>query len=264
MPRRLLVTFTALLVVFAASGCMKLDYGMDVSDSGAGTLTMHVELSEELSSMMDSMGGGNDAGDIESQMVDELPAEWKDKVSVKVDSSGDTFAFTATIKFDSTDELEQFVTGQVTGSSSDALFKTFSLTRDGDSWKFDATLSDETASFGSTDSGFSDQGSSDDSSPSLDSEGLDQLTQALMGDFEANISLTLPGSITDSNATEVDGPTATWKLVGDEKPPSRLTATSSPDGSFPSVAVGLLAVAGVLAVALVLLVLLVAFFGGAY
>ena len=121
----------------------------------------------------------------------------------------------------------------------DSAFESFVLEREGEGWRFEARLSDD-----STDAGLGDAGGGGD----LFGEAI---AGALLGDASFTVRLVLPGEIIEHNADELSGGELVWHLDVLNPGSRPLMARSEASSGSGGVSSGVL-IAGLLAVAALL------------
>lgn len=216
------------------SACtIRVDVGVDINEDESGVFALFMGFDEEFQQLAEQ-GGGEDLS--LTQGLEDLPPGW-DAVEVVEDGFDGTRIST---EFDSLDGLEarlaELGSSADTGVGTDFL-SDFELTHEGDEFRFkvDVTGLDQNLADAMGGSGGEDLLS-----------GMDP-TSLIEDLFEIRFKLTLPGTIGDNNADEIDGNTLIWNVgLGDEG--GTYEAVSSTGSSNSALLLGIAAVAALVVV----------------
>lgn len=239
MMRRLRnATALAGLALVTLTGCFKMDYDLNVEgDKVSGTMIVATDKDFAESEGVEVEG---DSFNFDEKKLVEAGA----KVEVEPYDDGRFVGEKATFSDVPIDKISlAFENTAPTGDvESSAGAEEFSITRDGDEYTFTARA-DVAESM------------SDGETTDADSAMFDKMFESMLDTAEANISITLPGEVTDTNGT-LDGNTVTWEV--DVLEPIDFYAVSDVSGAADG-GVNLVGVLG--AVILVALIGAVGFFG---
>ncbi len=223
-----------LLLTLVLSACtIRMDVGLVVNEDESGTFALFVGLDEELRQLVEEGGGDGldlteDISDVpEGWTVEELTEDGFEGVRISTDYAD----------FDDLNaKLAQMNEGTDGGVGGD-LLSDFGLTHEGDTYEFNADISNVDESL----TGALDSGGGEDLLSGLDAGSL-------IGDlFEIRFQLTLPGDIGEHNADAVNGNTLVWNLDVTEDADA-LQATSTLGGGSSALLLGGAAVAAVVVV----------------
>ncbi len=188
-----------MLLGLVLSACtIRFDIGIDVNEDESGTFALFMGFDEEFQQLADEGGG---EGFSLTEGLEDVPEGWTVENVVEDEFEGVRIS----TNFESFDDLDAKLAelGDTadTGVGTDFL-SDFSLTHEGDEFRFDVDVSglDEGLTDAVGDSGGEDLFSGID--PASFFEDL----------FEIRFKLTLPGTIGDNNADEVDGNTLIWNV----------------------------------------------------
>lgn len=243
------------LLVALCTSCMELDQSLTVHEDGSGEMVTEILLDEDAAGLMAAFGGSAGLDDLVEEMSRDLPADVGDRLEVESFERDGRPGISMRVSFESIEDLQEAMAaaagteaaaqagvGLAEGGTGEVV-----LRPEGEGWFFEMT--------GVQNAVPSDEGITDD--PALEALGPEagealeemyaEMAQALEG-FEMRFSVTLPGSIVDSNADEVDGNTARWTFTFEDEGPDRLFAQSGPPPPFPILPA---AVGGVLLLAVV-------------
>ncbi len=221
-------TRTALLALLAAaalvlSGCMDVSNDVTLDADGSGKVEISLLFSEQMMAMMAMEHGGDiDAAIEELRSEMEADSEVPEDVEFVFEEREGGLYMGATASFDTPSELEELLTS----GGEEAMFSSFSLVEHGDSWELTAAA--DTSGFDTSLSG-EDLGGSEE----MDID-VDAFAELLGGKPTVEFSMTFPGKVTDSNATTVDGTTATWDLLAGD---GEINATANKAGSSSSIVI---------------------------
>ncbi len=190
-----LLVLSLMVMIVALAGC-KIQMALDteVGADGSGTVGVRLAADQEIQDLMARQAGQQ--GDLFGEFKKQIPKDWQ--VDSGTDADGTTWA-SASKGFKDTTELDALLTGQAQGGLGGALAgDTFSV-------KQSSNLFAVTTTFAATwDAGKAladaQQGISDTVSPDM-----------LSSVFQVENRLTLPGTIKENNATEVQGNTLIWR-----------------------------------------------------
>lgn len=187
------------------SGCLKADYGYDLRADGSGSIVVEVRFGEELTSMLDSFGLGDMSSSDTSTLEDlrsQLPSEWADRVRIESVDDDRGRGVRVSIDFDDLTQLEDLRDVGDVGIPV--------ITQQGDRWRAELDVSSLTSAAGTL------GGAADEFGAGGLGDSLSQLFGSIGGEPEFNVRMTMPGEILDADpSAQVDGDTATWKIVGD-------------------------------------------------
>lgn len=197
------VPLFAVLVLLLSACTIRFDVGIDVNADESGTFALFIGFDEQFQQLMEE--GGGEGFDMTEGLAD-APEGWKAEEVIEDGFEGVRIS----TEFNDFDELNQKLAElnqeQGGGAGTDFL-SDFSLTRDGDTFRFQADVSgiDEQLTGAVGESGGDDLMS-----------GLDPAT--LFEDlFEIRFRLTLPGTIESHNADSINGSTLIWNVdIADE------------------------------------------------
>lgn len=231
---RFVIVLLVLLLPLVAGCKIQMSLDTNIGSDGSGTVGVRLAADKEIQDLMASQGGGE--GDLFGDFADSVPEGWDSDSGTDADG---TRWVTASRSFDDPSEIKSFLEEGANGPAESVGATEFSLTQE------TGLLSVKTV-FSATWDMESALAATGDQAP----EGMDP--SALSSIFEVQNRLTLPGSIKDNNADEVDGNTLIW----------RPSFSGSTQMSAVSVAYrwpivgGIAAIAVVLIAALVIIVLL--------
>jgi hypothetical protein len=193
VPPVLVLALVAMIVALA--GC-KIQMALDtkVKADGSGTVGVRLAADKEIQDLMAKQAGQQ--GDLFGEFKKQIPKDWK--MDSGTDADGTTWV-SASKTFKSSAELDTILTGQAQGGLGGALAgDTFSV-------KQSSSLFTITTTFDATwDAG---KALADAQKGISDTVPLDTLASV----FQVENRLTLPGTIKDNNATEVQGNTLVWR-----------------------------------------------------
>ncbi|MHB9149085.1 MAG: hypothetical protein ACYC33_03200 [Thermoleophilia bacterium] len=231
---RFVVVLLVLLLPLVAGCKIQMALDTNIGSDGSGKVGVRLAADKEIQDLMASQGGAE--GDLFSDFEGSVPEGWDSDSGTDADG---TRWVTASRSFDDPSEIKSFLEEGANGPAESVGATEFSLTQE------KGLLSVKTV-FSATWDMESALAATGDQAP----EGMDP--SALSSIFEVQNRLTLPGSIKDNNADEVDGNTLIW----------RPSFSGSTQMSAVSVAYrwpivgGIAAVAVVLIAAVVIIVLL--------
>jgi hypothetical protein len=183
----------ALAVVVAsvvATGCLSGDIDVTVHDDGSGEVRLEVVPSRELQQVLDQV-------DVESLADSYL--DGIDGASFEPYERDGLDGYRMVVPFDDYGELTSLlVEGTTVAGQQIRLFSSIDLREVGDGWRLDAVLAPEIVGDALT------------APPGLE-ELLATEGRAALG-AGLDLSIALPGQVVNSNADEIDGGTATWRL----------------------------------------------------
>lgn len=186
----------ALVVMIAALAGCKIQMALDtkVGADGSGIVGVRLAADKEIQDLMAQQAGQQ--GDLFGEFKKQIPKDWQ--VDSGTDADGTKWV-SASKKFTDTAELDTLLTGQAQGGLGGALAgDTFSV-------KQSSSLFAVTTTFDATwDAG---KALADAQKGISDNVSLDMLSSV----FQVENRLTLPGTIKDNNATEVQGNTLIWR-----------------------------------------------------
>lgn len=193
---RLGLSIVVLLVFLLplVAGC-KIQMALDttIGSDGSGKVGVRLAADKEIQDLMTSQGGGE--GDLFADFESSVPEGWDSDSGTDPDG---TRWITASRSFDDPSEIKSFLEEGGDGPAESVGATEFSLTQE------KGLLSVKTV-FSATWDVKSALEATGDQTP----EGMDP--SALSSIFEVQNRLTLPGSIKDNNADEVDGNTLIWR-----------------------------------------------------
>lgn len=205
------------------TGCLRSDVDAVVDDDGSGQVTIDVVADSDLTA---ALGGVDIEGLVSASSA--LTAE-----RTEVDGRD---GFRLTIPFGDPEELNQLmVTGLAFAGQQISLFSEFRVREvDYGAWRLDATPRPGAAVI------------SDPSGRALSDEALLGLAEQATGigfggvrisGRSVDFSIALPGALVSSNARDVDGTRATWRLTGEDVPAVLLLETEPRQFPTPAQAV---------------------------
>ncbi len=190
----LIVLFALSMVVVVMAGC-KIQVALDtkIENNGSGALGIRLAADKEIQDLIASQGGGADLfGEFEKQ----VPKDWK--VQQGADSDGTKWV-TATKSFANPQELDSLLKGQSEGSL-------------GQAFAGDQFSVKQSKGFLSTTTTFDAVW---DASKALSGAGQELpagVSMDMVGSlFQIENRVTMPGSIKEQDATEVQGKTLIWR-----------------------------------------------------
>lgn len=220
-----------MLVVLGLSACtIRFDIGMDVKEDESGSFAVFIGLDEEMRDLMSQFGGED------VSLMDQFTGEVPEGFDVEEYSEEGFEGVRLSAAFNSIDELNSKLAASGNdqgGAVGTDLVSNFSLTHDGDEFRFQADLTgiDQTLTDAIGEAG------GEELMPGFGPDALSEV-------FDARFRLTLPGTIQDNNADSVNGNTLTWNIVvGDTR--DALQAVSSTAGGTSPILIGGVAVAAV-------------------
>lgn len=190
---RFIIILLVLLLPLVA-GC-KIQMALDttIGSDGSGQVGVRLAADKEIQDLMASQGGGE--GDLFGDFENSVPEGWDSDSGTDADG---TRWVTASRSFDDPSEIKSFLEEGANPPAESVGATDFSLTQEkgllsvktvfSATWDMEAALA-----------------ATGDQAP----EGMDP--SALSSIFEVQNRLTLPGSIKDNNADEVDGNTLIWR-----------------------------------------------------
>ncbi|GAA1719524.1 hypothetical protein GCM10009809_14150 [Isoptericola hypogeus] len=214
--RRLRTGLAAVLAavgLLALAGCMKVDMDMTLSEDDTVSGTMVLAFSNQLAETM-----GMEPGELWDQAGGELEQDLPEGTTQEPYSDDE---YTGTQVTFADTPIEDFA-----GSGGEDL----SITREGDEYVVTGTMD-----------------------LSEGAEQLGSLPQGVQDSFDAQLSVTFPGEVTDSNG-EIDGNTVTWTPQMGETTEIQARGAAEAGSSFPWWIVGL--VVGILVIALIVVLVL--------
>lgn len=202
-----------LLVSVLASACqVRFDTVIKVNDDESGTFAMEIGMDEELRQLAEEGGG-----ELDLAAAGDVPSGWTVEEFDDGTFAGSRIATNFENLAQLRAKLEELSTASAEdGGAPDELIDTLNLTRTGDTFDFQADLSE-------IDDGFSDLA---DQGGEL--QGIDP-TQLLESFFKVRFVVTLPGTIGANNADVVDANTLIWNVPLDGQART-LRATSTTGG----------------------------------
>lgn len=220
MTRAVRLTMALLLVAATATGCLSGDIDVTVRDDGSGEVRLEVFPSAQLQTVLDAV----DVSSLADTYLDGI-----DGASFEEIERDDRDGYLVVVPFDDYGELTSvLVDGATIVGQQIRLFSSIDLRQIDGGWRLDAVLAPEITSNTLT------------APPELDdlieTDGRVALGSGL------DLSISLPGEVTTTNADETDGGTATWRLEeldGD----TELRMVTEPR-SFPTPLQKVLAIAG--------------------
>lgn len=235
-----LIPLLMLLGLVLSACTIRFDVGLEINEDESGSFALFMGFDEDFQQLAEQ--GGGEGFDL-TEGLEDVPEGWE-----VVDVIEDGFeGVRISTTFDSFEELEaqidELSDTTDTGVGTDFL-SDFELTHEGDEFHFKVDVSglDETLADAVGDSGGDDVFS-----------GLDPAS--LFEDlFEIRFKLTLPGTIGDNNADEIDGNTLIWNVgISDEGGTYEAASTTGSDSSALLVGIGAVAAAVVVGVGVVAL-----------
>jgi hypothetical protein len=227
------VPLFAVLVLLLSACTIRFDIGIDVNADESGIFALFVGFDEQFQQLMEE--GGGEGFDITEGLTD-TPEGWTAEEVIEDGFEGARIS----TEFSDFDELNQKLAElnqeQGGGAGTDFL-SDFSLTRDGDTFRFQADVS-----------GIDEQltGAVGESAGDDMLSGLDPAT--LFEDlFEIRFRLTLPGTVESHNADSVNGNELIWNVdVADEGTTYEAVSTTKAG------AISLILIVGIVAILLVI------------
>jgi hypothetical protein len=217
-----------MLLVLGLSACtIRFDIGMDVKEDESGSFAVFIGLDEEMRDLMSQFGGED------VSLMDQFTGEIPEGFDVEEYSEDGFEGVRLSATFNSIDELNSKLAASGSdqgGAVGTDLVSNFSLTHDGDEFRFQADLTgvDQTLTDAIGEAG------GEELMPGFGPDALSEV-------FDARFRLTLPGTIQDNNADSVNGNTLTWNIVvGDTR--DALQAVSSTAGGTSPLLIGGVAV----------------------
>jgi hypothetical protein len=213
----LLLAAVALLLV----GCIRAEVSIKVNDDGSGEVSVLAAFDEEaFETLAEDFGDGATTeipsfGDIdESDLPEGASIE-------EYDEDGFTGA-RVTIPFEASDDIAATINEILSESGgdgfiggTDSTFEDFSLQREGEGWRFEATAA-----------------ALNDAADGEDALGLGgPIFDLLFDDASFEIKIELPGDVIEHNADRIDGDTLVWELgLADDEPRQLMALTGADDG----------------------------------
>lgn len=223
------LTALIMLLALVASACqIRTDVTLEINADESGTLGFELGFDREFRQFAESEGG---SGEFSFDGFDDLAGNAPDGWSATDFDDGQFAGTRISTPFSSLADLDAQLREIEAGQSDDPtsnLFDMMSVTRNGDTYTFEATLSQL------------DQALADAGSEGFDF-GLDP-AQFLEDIFVIRFLVTMPGEITSHNADQVEGSTAIWQIPLNVQT-TTLRASSGPGGGFGIVPI-LITVAG--------------------
>ncbi len=239
---RPLLLFPLACLGIVATGCLELEIGANVKGDGSGTLSVDMTLDPMTSSLLLMGGDIEDADDV----MDDAPEVGSELMEgttitrVDVVERDGRVVFDLEADFEDPDALSLAMTSETEG---EAMFEEFTLVSSESNWELNAII--HPAFIAEMTPGA--DASADPEGPSEDFGDFEDLMEGALTPAKIDFSMTFPGNVESSNATSVDGNTATWDLT--DASITQLTATAGPAG-FPTMllagAIGGLLVLGLL------------------
>lgn len=214
------------------TGCMEINMEVDLRDNGSGALTFETVVPKEMVGFVEMAGQPLDEDFVRDQFVQGAPKSVSDMVDVSVERTDGAVKIRVSIRFAGIEELGSML---VDGSQTEPLFSKFDVNKTDDEWVFEAVPDDLTSALGT------DESSGD---PAVDDMFGDT---DLFGDLEMNFTMKFSGDVIESNADEIEGNSATWKL--DETVTGPFTAKAKVGGGSNTMLIAGLVVLGIVVVA---------------
>ncbi|MDH3499013.1 MAG: hypothetical protein OEM97_02730 [Acidimicrobiia bacterium] len=225
---------TPLLIAFAllTAACqIRVDSMIEVNEDETGTFGIEIGFDEEFRQLAEDQGGTLDLS-----TTDGLPSGWRSEAFASGEFEGTRISTDFTSFADLDTKLHQLEEAGSDGEAApNALFNDLNLRREGDTFTFEAQLEQ-------VDESFSDMAGGDAALDGIDPAAF------LESLFQVRFLVTLPGTVGDHNADEVDGDTLIWS-IGLDGQSRTLSASSTVGGSGLA---GLLPVLGAAVVVLLL------------
>ncbi|CAN5428266.1 hypothetical protein BH10ACT3_BH10ACT3_11940 [soil metagenome] len=178
------------LVVLLATSCLSGDIDVTVRDDGSGEIELEVFPSPQLQTVLDAV----DVDTLADTFLDDIDGSEFERIE-RDGQSG----YRVLVPFDDYAQLTTFLVDGVTVAGQQVrLFSSIDLQELENGWRLDAVLAPELTSNALT------------APPGLD-ELLETDGRAVFG-TTLNLSISLPGTVVNTNADERDGGTATWRL----------------------------------------------------
>ena len=225
------------LAAVALVGCIRAEIAIRVNEDGSGEISVLTAVDAELFGELGAgLGGGEDVDPFSDLNEADLPPG----ASVEeYDEDGFT-GVRITLPFDPGDDLARSIDQALTQAGgddtdglvgSDGAFDSFSLVREGEGWRFDATVAPV-----------------DDADEGADALG-GALFESLFSEASVEIKLSLPGDLIEHNADRVDGGTLVWELeLGSTEPRQIMALSGASDGGSNALVI-VIAVVVLLAIA---------------
>lgn len=241
MRRSLLLVVGVLFCGVLATGCMRAEIGVKVDGDGSGTVQLDAYFPTK------TLEQRGITEDVLNRIVDGAskvaPAAWASVDLTTIATAGER-GVRLTIPFDDHHQVSAAMTGHDPNLSMIKAFSTFDIAETlGGGWTFNGTV--DSAGFTATLNELVQQARS--AGLQLPGSQLDPAS------VEVTMTMTLPGDVTKSNSTDVDGGRARWPLTGDHA----VTEMSMRTRPAPFDFVGLLIGVAVFVVLVTFVVLLV-------
>ena len=202
------------LCAVALTACLRVELSFVVNDDGSGSFTLLTAVDEQLIALL-----GGDASDVLPAASDLPPGA----VSEPYEADG----FIGSRVRVELPDMERVAETLGAVGDADAAVDDFTLAREGDGWRFAATIPPPGEALDE------------------DAGGLD--VEAMVEDASYVIRLALPGEVTEHNADRVEDGALVWDLDLTSRDPLTLHARSEP--SSGGIDAGMVAVAGLAAAA---------------
>lgn len=222
-----------MLLVLGLSACtIRFDIGMDVKEDESGSFAVFIGLDEEMRDLMSQFGGED------VSLMDQFTGQVPEGFDVEDYSEEGFEGVRLSATFSSIDELNSKLAASGNdqgGAVGTDLVSNFSLTHDGDEFRFQADLTglDQTLTDAIGEAG------GEELMPGFGPDALSDV-------FDARFRLTLPGTIQDNNADSVNGNTLTWNLAVGDTRDSLQAVSSTAGGTSPFLFGGVAVVAAAL------------------
>jgi hypothetical protein len=205
-PSRFALAALVLAVPLLSAACIRTEISIEVNEDGSGSVAFLVAFDRQMMAALQAFGDGDaffDADDLLAEVdLDDLPPG----ATVEPYEDGDFTGVRIRLPFAPGDDVAAAIDAVTADASDDGVplggsdepFEHFELARDGDRWRFAATVAP----------------ASDDVLGELDEDAGDlEFARAFFGDASCHIRLRLPGEMTEHNAdtVESDG-TLRWEL----------------------------------------------------
>lgn len=224
-PKRSSIIGTVTLILAATvllAGCMEVNLGVDLRGGDSSVLLFELVVPEPLVQLVEATGQPLDEKSVQRDYLAGIPRRARDRVDVSVEPADGGKRLSLRIRFDSIDELNAMMTDD---SDRGPLFTSFDLRRETDRWVFEGTPADLTAGVGAVpaDAELQDGGAT---------------LGSLLPDPDIWFSIDFTGDVTESNADEVRGRSAKWRI--DASDLRSFTAEAEIGGGVSSLRIGVL------------------------
>lgn len=207
-------------VALLSAACIRTEISIEVNEDGSGVVAFLVAFDRQMMAALQAFGDGDASFDAEDLLAEVDPDDLPPGATVEPYEDGDFAGVRIRLPFAAGDDVAAAIDAVTADASDDGIplggsdepFEHFELSRDGDRWRFAATVAP----------------ASDDVLGELDQEAGDlDFARAFFGDASFLMRLRLPGEVTEHNADVVeDDGTLRWELDFFAAEPRDIHATS--------------------------------------